>query len=138
MRIRTIFATGLFLVAVSAFGQTASSWPCADEFKESEGVKHIILVSSGVTAGLVKKKVLPDASGLEHSKAKSNVAVRVVIGKDGMVRCAEAEGGNNDLGARSVEAAKQWQFKPYMLNGEPVSIEATIEFAFNKSKVSVH
>jgi hypothetical protein len=138
MKTRNIFAAGLFPVAASAFGQTASSWPCADEFKESEGVKHIIPVSSGVAAGLVKKKVLPNVSGLEHAKAKSDVAVRVVIGKDGMVRCAEAEGGNNDLWARSVEAAKQWQFKPYMLNGEPVSIESTIEFAFNKSKVSVH
>jgi len=133
---RTVLAVGLFLTTASVFGQLGTSWPCADELKRSQGVKQIVPVSAGVSVGLVRKKVLPDISDLKHSKTKSDVAVRIAIGKDGMVLCAEAEEGDNDLWARSVDAAKQWQFKPYMLNGEPVIIQTMIEFSFNKSKVS--
>jgi ribonuclease PH len=138
MKVRTALAAGIFLATASAFGQTISNWPCADDLKKIESDTRIIPVSTGVAAGLVKKKVRPDVSGLEHSKAKSDVPVRVLIGKDGIVRCAVAENGDSDLWARSVNAAKQWQFRPYLLNGEPVIIETMIEFTFNKSRVSVH
>ena len=105
MKISTLLVVGLFFAIASAYGQTASDWPCADDFKKAEAGTLRIRVSMGVSVGLAEKKVLPDVSGLEHSNAKSDVAVRVVVGKDGVVRCAEAVEGNGDLWARSVEAA---------------------------------
>ena len=137
MKICAVLAVGLFFAAASAFGQTRSNWACADDFIKSEGDKGMVFVSMGVSRGLAQKKVLPNVSGLEHSNIKSDVAVKVLIGKDGMVRCAEAVEGHSDLWVRSAEAAKQWQFRPYLLNGKTVIIETMIRFAFNKKKVSV-
>ena len=137
LKIRAVLTIGLFLATASAFGQAASSWPCADDLIKSESDNRRVRVSTGVALAFAEKQSFPDVSDLKDSKIKSDVVVKLLIGKDGVVRCADAVEGANDLWARSVEAAKRWQFKPYLLNGEAVMVETRIEFAFKKSKVSV-
>ena len=39
----------------------------------------------------------------------------------------------SDVGAGGHEAIKQWKYKPYILNGEPVEVETTITFNFTLS-----
>ena len=136
MNIKTVVAVGLFLATAPAFGQAASS-SCMDDLTKLEGDNHRVRVSTGVLLYLAEKKVLPDVSDLKHSKTKSDVLVRLAVGKGGVVRCAEATEGDTQLWQRSVEAAKQWRFKPYMLNGEPVIVDTGIRFVFRKGKVSV-
>jgi protein TonB len=31
----------------------------------------------------------------------------------------------------ALEAVKQWRYRPYLLNGEPVEVETTITVTFN-------
>jgi protein TonB len=31
----------------------------------------------------------------------------------------------------AIEAVRQWKYKPYLLNGEPVEVETTIQVNFN-------
>jgi protein TonB len=31
----------------------------------------------------------------------------------------------------ALEAVRQWKYKPYLLNGEPVEVETTIQVNFN-------
>ncbi len=137
MKIRTVLATVFFLATAAAFGQAAPNWPCAEDLIKSEGDNRRVRVSTGVALAFAEKEMLPDVSDLKGSKIKSDVVVKLLIGKDGVVRCADAVEGASDLWARSVEAAKRWQFKPYLLNGEAIIVETRIEFAFKKSKVSV-
>ena len=132
---RTVFALGLLLASVSAFSQAAASWPCADDLVKSEGQR--VRISMGIAMALAERTTLPDVSDLKSSKIKSDVSVKLLVGKDGAVRCADAIKGDNELRTRSVDAAKKWQFRPYSLNGEAVNVETTIGFAFRKNKVSV-
>jgi hypothetical protein len=37
------------------------------------------------------------------------------------------------LAPAAIEAVKQWKYKPYLLNGEPVEVETTVEVHFNLS-----
>jgi outer membrane biosynthesis protein TonB len=53
-----------------------------------------------------------------------------VIGKDGHVSSVEAVSGPPELQEAVIEAVKQWVYKPYMLNGEPVEVDSTITSVF--------
>jgi len=131
-----VLCAGLLLVVVSALSQNAPSWPCSDDLTKTEGDNHRIRVNVNVTQGMVQKKILPDASELKGTKTKSTVVLRVLIGKDGFVRCADPVQGEPTLFERTVVAAKQWRFQPYLLNGQPIIVETTMEFQFNKNKVT--
>jgi protein TonB len=38
--------------------------------------------------------------------------------------------GHAMLVAASMEAVKQWKYKPYLLNGEPVEVEMQVDVVF--------
>ena len=57
-----------------------------------------------------------------------------VIGKDGTVQDVRVESGLPVLAQAAIEAVKQWRYRPYLLNGEPVEVDSqiTINFAFSE------
>lgn len=63
------------------------------------------------------------------------VVLLAVIGKDGTVKDVQVESGLPILAQAAIEAVKQWRYKPYMLNGEPVEVDSriTINFALSAS-----
>ena len=136
MRIAAAVGAGALFVTVLVHGQTASSWPCSSELTKSEGDNHRIRISAGVSEALIRRRFLPDVSDLKHTKTNSTVIVRTLVGKDGIVRCTDAVQGDTELYERSIDAAKQWQFAPFLLNGQPLIFETPIEFVFKKGKVT--
>jgi TonB family protein len=58
------------------------------------------------------------------------VVVHVVIGIDGTVAQATATSGPPDLAAAAVEAIRQWRYKPTILGGDPVEVDATVTITF--------
>ena len=84
-----------------------------------------IRVSSGVMAGLLVKKVFPDVPA--HARSKNGLCVfHVVIGKDGRVKEITALRCDEVLKASYMDAIRQWEYRPYLLNGEPVEVDTTI------------
>ncbi len=91
-------------------------------------------VSQGVIAGLVKHKAFPDISDL-HSNKSADVKVKILIDESGSVACAEGVEGDPALYPRSTEAARNWKFKPYLLNGMPVVLESSFGLHYDRGKV---
>ena len=56
------------------------------------------------------------------------VPVRIVIGKDGRVKHTHLISAFPDQAKAITDALKQWTFKPYMRNGQPVEVETGILF----------
>lgn len=86
-----------------------------------------VRVSAGVMAALLEKKVMPvwppDAT---RQNVNGTVVLHVVIGKDGSVIEADVISGPEVLRPSYLEAVQQWQYRPYLLNGEPVEVDTTI------------
>jgi TonB family protein len=86
-----------------------------------------IRVSAGVVAGLLISKVNPvyppdaKAAGMQGS-----VVLRAMIGKDGTVEALQVVSGLPALTPSALDAVKQWTYKPYLLNGQPVEVDTTI------------
>jgi TonB family protein len=70
----------------------------------------------------------PDDAKKAHVKGK--VLLDVLIGKDGTVKEARVVSGPEMLRQSSIDAVKQWTYKPYLLNGDPVEVETTINVVF--------
>jgi protein TonB len=86
-------------------------------------------ISSGVMAGLLKTKVDPVYPG--DVDAEGTVVLHAIIGKDGHVESLQAISGPTMLKGAAIDAVKQWTYKPYLLNGEPVEVDTTIVVQFH-------
>jgi protein TonB len=91
-----------------------------------------VKVSSGVAQGLLVHQVTPQYPlQARESGIHGTVVVEAVIGKDGSVRSVKAVKGNPLLVKPALDAVKQWRYKPYYLNGEPIDAETQISVNFN-------
>ena len=90
-----------------------------------------VRVSSGVTAGNLINKVQPVYPPIaKNARIQGAVILQAVISKSGVVENLHAVSGHPMLIPAAVEAVKQWRYKPYYLNGEPVEVETTIQVNF--------
>jgi len=105
-----------------------SSIISADAAKPTLGSLRI---SQGVSQGLVIKKVAPvySATALQLRK-EGAVQLMATIGKDGAVTSVQVLNGDLLLAKSAVEAVKQWKYRPYLLNSEPVEIQTQITVNF--------
>lgn len=75
----------------------------------------------------VKPEYPPTAKKM---KATGTVEVEITISEAGLVIQAKAISGHLALRGAAVEAARNWVFKPAMLNGKPVRVKSVLTFVF--------
>ncbi|HXM20792.1 MAG TPA: TonB family protein [Terriglobales bacterium] len=63
-------------------------------------------------------------------KVQGSVLLQALIGADGVIRNLRVLSGPAILASAAREAARQWQFKPYLQNGQPVETQANITVNF--------
>ncbi|HTT75709.1 MAG TPA: TonB family protein [Candidatus Binataceae bacterium] len=88
-------------------------------------------ISQGVSQGLILKKVSPSypASAI-RLRIEGTVELLATISKDGSITHIKVLSGNQQLTRAAVDAVKQWKYRPYLLNGEPVEIETQVTVNF--------
>jgi len=88
-------------------------------------------VSQGVSQGLLVKKVAP-VYPPQAMQMRTQGAVELVatISKDGDITNVKALSGDAILTRAAIEAVKQWKYKPYLLDSQPVEIETQITVNF--------
>ena len=64
------------------------------------------------------------------ANAQGEVEVKVIISEEGTVLAAAAISGHPLLQAASVSAARDAQFAPTLLNGQPVKVTGVIKYGF--------
>ena len=91
-------------------------------------------VSQGISAGLIIKKVQPQyPEDAKQARVQGQVVLQVEISKEGTVRNLQLISGDPMLAPAAIEAVKQWIYKPYLLNGEPVVVETQVIVNFTLS-----
>jgi len=93
-----------------------------------------VRVSQGVTQGLLIRKVQPNYPPLaRQARIQGSVLLQAEISKDGSIENLRLLSGHPMLAPAAIEAVKQWKYKPYILNGEPVEVETQITVNFTLS-----
>ena len=65
-----------------------------------------------------------------HLRTDTPIDVAAIISKDGKVTSARALNGASDVQGAVVQAVQTWRFKPYILDGIPVTVSTTFKFVF--------
>ena len=93
-----------------------------------------VRVSQGVTQGMVLHKVQPTYPPLARTaRVQGSVVLAAVIGKDGAIQNLHVLSGHPLLQQAALEAVKQWRYRPYILNGEPVEVDTQVTVNFTLS-----
>jgi protein TonB len=94
-----------------------------------------IRVSSGVTQGLLVRKVEPTYPQMAKiARVQGAVLLAALIGKDGTIQNLHVVSTASPLlNQAALDAVKQWKYKPYILNGEPVEVDTNITVNFTLS-----
>ncbi len=90
-----------------------------------------IRVSQGVEHGLLVSKVQPQyPSDAKEQHIQGEVLLSVTIDKEGNVANIQVVSGPESLVPASIEAVKQWKYRPYLLEGTPVEVETQVTVNF--------
>jgi protein TonB len=90
-----------------------------------------VKLSQGVSQGLLIKRVqptYPQAALAAHTQGA--VQIEATINKEGNVTNLKVLRGDAVLARAALDAVRQWRYKPYYLNGEPVEIQTQITVNF--------
>ena len=88
-------------------------------------------LSSSVAEGLLIYKPLPQYSQLARAiHAEGTVVLAATISKNGTITNLRVVSGSAVLQQSAVGAVSNWRYRPYMLNGQPVEVETTVDVIF--------
>jgi protein TonB len=90
-----------------------------------------VKVSQGVSQGLLVKSVQPVyPQTARQMRVQGSVELLANIGKDGSITAVKVLSGPQVLSRAAIDAVKQWQYKPYYLDDQPVEIQTQITVNF--------
>ena len=88
-------------------------------------------ISQGVSQGLIIKKVAPTYPPTAlQLRRQGTVEVLATINKNGAISSIKVLSGDPVLAKSATDSVRQWKYRPYLLNGEPVEIETQITINF--------
>jgi TonB family protein len=67
----------------------------------------------------------------QHMRVQGSVELQAVVGVDGVIQDLRVLSGPSILTAAAQQAVRQWRFKPYLQNGQPVETKARITVNFS-------
>lgn len=113
--------------------RSTATAPTLARAPEPTPTKRVHLAARVVEANLVHDVAPTYPSEAGRARIEGTVVLWAVIGKDGSVQDVRIESGLPILAQAAIDAVKQWRYKPYLLNGEPVEVDSRITINFTLS-----
>ena len=114
-------------------GKATQGEPCEDSAAklvsdDASGRK----VSAGITEGVKIRDVPPGYPEIaRENRVQGELALRAVIDRTGSVsRVCITEALGAGLDDMMVNTVRQWKYRPYTLNGQPIEIQTTVKTRF--------
>lgn len=91
-----------------------------------------VRVSQGVLEGNLLHKVSPEYPPIaRQARISGSVVLQTTIGKDGSIQDLHVVSGHPLLVQAALDAVRQWRYRPYVLNGQPVEADTIVTVNFN-------
>lgn len=125
--------------SVESIDNIAATDPAFDHPADADSVRHSAQYEvdasappGNITKGKLVKKTFPDYPPLAKSQhIQGTVILGATIGADGKIHNLEILAAPSRLLADSaVDCVSRWEYKPYLLNGEPLEVETTIKVIY--------
>ena len=90
-----------------------------------------IIVSQGVMTGNILSRPQPTYPAIAKSaRIQGTVVLSATISKTGTIENLSVVSGPQMLTQSALDAVRNWRYKPYLLNGEPVEVKTTVSVNF--------
>jgi TonB family protein len=94
-----------------------------------------VRISQGISQGLLFKKVAPSYPPMALQLHRAGVVeLLATVNKEGRIANIKVLSGDSMLVKPAVDAVRQWQYRPYLLNGQPLEVETQISVSFKLPK----
>lgn len=94
-------------------------------------VPQHVLRTSVMMEGHLAHRVNPEYPTVAKQMGISGpVLIKAIISRQGTIEMAQVVSGHPLLMQAALQAVKQWKYRPYVLNGEPVEVETEITVNF--------
>ncbi len=91
------------------------------------------LAISHMDEGMLLNKIIPEYPIIAiRAGVQGEVTLHAIIGRDGSIESLSVIKGHPLLINAAKDAVRQWQYRPYVLNGEPIEVETYIVVNFKK------
>jgi len=89
-------------------------------------------ISAGIAVGLLVQRTAPVYPPIARTaRVSGTVVIQATISKAGQIVNSRVVSGPTMLRQAALDAVKTWRFRPYLLDGEPVEVETTVNVVFN-------
>ena len=118
-------------IATSANNSALTGLVDTTAVNATKAAQQTLRISQGVSQGLILKRVQPVyPSQALQMRLQGKVELQANITKTGDTTGIRQLSGERILGRAAMDAVRQWKYKPYYLNGEPVEVETQITVNF--------
>ncbi len=125
---------GVPVAAVSEMLNSAPSVPVLAKSPVPTAVKRMRIASRVAEANLIHDVAPQYPAEAGRARIEGTVVLMAVIGTDGSVQDVRVESGLPMLAQAAIDAVRQWRYKPYMIDGEPVEVDSRITINFTLSR----
>jgi TonB family protein len=88
-------------------------------------------MSAGVAQGMLVKKIAPEYPlNAKQAGMSGTVVLQALIGRDGHIADLRVVSGNPVFQKPALDAVRNWIYRPFLINGEPVEVNTTINVVF--------
>jgi len=118
-------------IAIGTNGSELSALVNTNAINARRAPQETLRISQGVSQGLILKRVQPVyPEQARQMRVEGKVELQANISKSGSITGVKQLSGDPLLGRAATDAVRQWKYKPYFLNGEPIEIQTQITVIF--------
>ncbi len=89
------------------------------------------ILTSHIMEGNLVHKVQPEYPPLaREARIQGTVVLQAIISREGTIEKLQVVSGHPMLAPAAIQAVRQWRYRPYFLNGEPVEVETQVTVNF--------
>jgi TonB family protein len=114
-----------------ALGMHANAASDGSDSNTTKAPKQLTVSAEKMSHNPLNKVVPVYPPAAKKAKIQGKVVLDAVIGTDGNVENLRVISGPPELQQSALDAVRQWTYKPYLLNGDPVEVETTINIIYN-------
>jgi TonB family protein len=114
-------------VALGLHGNAAPQVAASDNSSRPKQLS----IREDVMAGNLINRVIPVyPEEAKKAKIEGTVLLDAIISKEGNVENLRVVSGPKELQQSAVDAVRQWKYKPYLLNGDPIEVKTTVKLVY--------
>jgi protein TonB len=124
-------SSGFSAAGMEGLGNSGSVFNTQGGPKVKVAAPQKVSISSGIAVGLLIQRTPPVYPQMaKQARVSGTVVIQATISKGGTIENLHVVNGPAMLRQAALDAVKNWRYRPYLLSGQPVEVETTVNVTF--------